>query len=293
MEVIALVGPAGTGKSHRATIIAHEYDVAGIIDDGLLIRGSRILAGSSAKREATRLAAVRRAIFADPNHRQVVRDALSELPAPARLLVLGTSEGMVHRICDALDLPRPERYLNIEDIASPEEIRQARQIRRRQGKHVIPAPTVEVKRSFSGQLIDPLRFLHRSRRRAGEPLVIEKSTVRPTFSSLGRFLIEKNVIRAIVEYAARQVPGIHSVVRIRLASYDKGLRVQMDVGVHYGRPLPPMLRQVQKEVTMNLEHMTALNILGVDVTARRLVDGTTAGVDAIDVAPPVGGSTHP
>lgn len=270
MEVIALVGPAGTGKSHRATIIAHEYDVSGIIDDGLLIRGSRILAGVSAKREATRVAAVRRAIFADPEHRRMVREALHEL-RPARLLILGTSKEMVHRICDALDVPRPDRWLHIEDIASPEEIRQARRTRRRQGKHVIPAPTVEVKRSFSGQLIDPIRLLYRSRRRAGEPLVIEKSTVQPTFSSFGRFLIEENVIRAIAEYAAKTVPGIEGIIRTRLNSQDEGVRVQMDVSVTYGLPIVPMLRRVQARVAEDLEHMTALNILSVDVTAKRMV----------------------
>ncbi|HLS88988.1 MAG TPA: hypothetical protein VK008_05120 [Sphingobacteriaceae bacterium] len=272
MEVIALVGPAGTGKSHRATIIAHEYDVSGIIDDGLLIRGSRILAGISAKREATRVAAVRRAIFADPEHRRMVREALDQLQ-PTRLLILGTSKEMVHRICDALDLPRPARYLNIEDIASPEEIRQARRIRRRQGKHVIPAPTVEVKRSFSGQLIDPIRFLYRSRRRAGEPLVIEKSTVQPTFSSFGRFFIEENVIRSIAEYAAKTIPGIEGVVRTRVTNLDEGVRVQMDVSIVYGTPIVPMLQRAQAKVAADLEHMTALNILSVDITAKRLVVG--------------------
>lgn len=271
MEVIALVGRAGTGKSHRATIIAHENDVTAIIDDGLLIKDGRIVAGSSAKREATMVAAVRRAIFSDLDHQEAMRSALAALPRPVRLLVLGTSKEMVHRICDALKLPRPDRYIKIEDIASPEEIRQARRTRRRFGKHVIPAPTVEVKRSFSGQLIDPLRFLYRPRRRASQPLVIEKTTVRPTFSSLGRFLIEENVLRSIVEYAAQQVPGIHSVLRTRLSSKSEGVRVQIEVSLLFGLPLPPVLRQVQQQVAANLEHMTALNILGVDVTARRVV----------------------
>jgi len=63
IEVIALVGPSGTGKSHHAMWVAQEYGCRAIIDDGLLISGSRIVAGKSAKREETKTAAVRRAVF--------------------------------------------------------------------------------------------------------------------------------------------------------------------------------------------------------------------------------------
>ena len=40
MEVIAFVGPSGSGKSHRAIGIAHQYNCDAIIDDGLLIQGT-------------------------------------------------------------------------------------------------------------------------------------------------------------------------------------------------------------------------------------------------------------
>ena len=50
MEVIALVGPSGTGKSHRALLVAHNNQADAIIDDGLLIKDGTIIAGKSAKR---------------------------------------------------------------------------------------------------------------------------------------------------------------------------------------------------------------------------------------------------
>lgn len=62
MEVIAFVGPSGSGKSHRAIGVAHQYNCQGIIDDGLLIEGAKILAGTSAKSEQNRVQAVKRAI---------------------------------------------------------------------------------------------------------------------------------------------------------------------------------------------------------------------------------------
>ena len=65
VEVIAFVGPSGTGKSHRAIGVAFDNKCDAIIDDGLLIKGTRILAGTSAKNEENRIQAVKRAIFTD------------------------------------------------------------------------------------------------------------------------------------------------------------------------------------------------------------------------------------
>ena len=42
MDVIALVGPSGTGKSHRALLVAHKHQADAIIDDGILIKDGKI-----------------------------------------------------------------------------------------------------------------------------------------------------------------------------------------------------------------------------------------------------------
>ncbi len=49
MQVFALVGSSGTGKSYKAFVVASERGIEYIIDDGLLIGGTRIYAGKSAK----------------------------------------------------------------------------------------------------------------------------------------------------------------------------------------------------------------------------------------------------
>ena len=87
MEVIALVGPSGTGKSHRALIVAHEHNIDGIIDDGLLIKDSKIIAGRSAKKEPSKIRAVKTAIFMDPDHAAEVRQGIETIK-PERLLIL-------------------------------------------------------------------------------------------------------------------------------------------------------------------------------------------------------------
>lgn len=269
MIVIALVGPAGTGKSHRASLVAQSYGLDSIIDDGLFIQDGHIVAGVSAKKEETAMAAVRRAVFSDHEHADSVRAALSR-QRPTGVLVLGTSIGMVERITDSLDLPRPEKVLSIGDVASSEEIRRARQKRRVEGRHVIPAPTVEVQQSFSGYLVDPLRLLFRG---GDKGPVIEKSVVRPTFSALGRFVIADTAIAAIVEQACLRVPGVIDARRVRVEMSPNGVHLLADLTLRLGSILPEVLPRAQEEAKAMVEHMTALNVLSLDVVARRLAMG--------------------
>ena len=76
-RVFALVGKSGTGKSFKARQVAQRFGVDLIIDDGLLIRGQKILAGRSAKREKGILSAIKTAVFANPDQIAEVRKALA------------------------------------------------------------------------------------------------------------------------------------------------------------------------------------------------------------------------
>jgi uncharacterized alkaline shock family protein YloU len=269
VDVVALVGPAGSGKSHRAGIVAHQHECEAIIDDGLLIRDGKIVAGTSAKREDNKMAAVRRAIFHDKAHQEEVRSALWTHKSK-RILILGTSDDMIERICDALDLPRPETTIRIEDIASPAQIRLARRKRRQEGKHVIPAPTFEVKKTFSGYMVDPLRYILK-REQDVDAVAVEKSVVRPTFSSLGKFFIADTVVAAIATRAAELVEGVGRVGKVVVESRREGVQVEMEIVLRYGHKAWDVLRETQQSVARQIEHMTALNVLAVNLDARRLM----------------------
>ena len=113
MKVYALVGKSGTGKSHHSMWVAKEHHINYIIDDGLLISDNRIIAGKSAKREPTKVASVRCAVFSDPAHAARVKAALAEHHVDA-LLIIGTSDKMVSRIAEALDVARLRRLFGLK-----------------------------------------------------------------------------------------------------------------------------------------------------------------------------------
>lgn len=269
MDVYALVGASGTGKSHRAQVVAREHDIDLVIDDGLLIQGSKVIAGMSAKREATKIGAVRRALFMDPEHAENVASRIRD-ESPKKLLILGTSEGMVKKIAQVLDLPAPERIIMINEIASNFEINQARRIRLQRGTHVIPAPTFEVKKGFSGYLLNPLQIFIKKKSGIDGTEVVEKSVVRPTYSSLGRFFIADNVITAIASKACEGSEGIARVTKVTIDSKPEGIVVSLDVALRYGVHIQEVLMMAQRYVKEMIEYTTALNVLAVNVTARRI-----------------------
>ncbi len=269
--VYALVGPSGSGKSHRASLVALDKGVDTIIDDGLLIHHGRIVAGRSAKREATRVAAVKRAIFQDPEHQAEVMAGL-EVIQPSSILVLGTSDHMISRVLEALHLDQGTlQIIRIEEISSADERRIARYVRQTEGKHVIPAPTMEVRKSFSGYLVDPLRFIFRKK---GRQVEVEKSIVRPTYSGLGRFYISDTVLTAIVSRAVGEIPEIARASGVVVQSTADGVIIQVAVIPRKARHLFSTLARVQEAVRQQIEGMTSLNVLAVQVEARKiLLDG--------------------
>ena len=111
IQVFALIGRSGTGKSFRAALIAQKYNIELILDDGLLIHDQKIIAGRSAKSEKAYLSAIKTALFTDERQRRQTIDALKRYKFK-RILILGTSFGMVARIARRLELPSPwaERF---------------------------------------------------------------------------------------------------------------------------------------------------------------------------------------
>lgn len=270
MEIYALVGPSGTGKSHRAAVVANLFEAQAIIDDGLLIQGNCIIAGSSAKRQPTRIGAIKAALFMEENRAQEIREALHQL-APAKILILGTSAGMVERIASRLGLPPPQKIMNIEEFASEKEIRKAKFHRTHFSKHVIPAPTLEVKKSFPGILVDPLHIFLKKKETPGKKDWLEQSIIRPTFTSNGKLTIADSAISAIAGHAARSVEGVTGTGRIVVNVEHEGI-ITIDISptIKYGLPLHEVAGKLQRQIEQSVEKMTGLQVRKVNVLVKSI-----------------------
>ncbi len=268
IKVYAFVGPSGTGKSYRAQMVAAENDIHFIIDDGLLIKDNEVIAGNSAKKAATKIETVKKALFLQEGQSKEIQEALKKYKANS-ILLLGTSDGMVEKIAENLKLPKISKTIYITDVATEEEMETARRIRVTEGKHVIPVPTFEIKKDFSGYLLDPLQIF-KSRGNGQKPYISEKSIIRPTFSYMGNFTISDNVFKQLVEYLAIKQEEVTRVLKTRVRSSDIGAVIYMEVEVKYGCNVVETLKDFKQKAIREIENWTAMNVAEMDVVAKSI-----------------------
>ena len=270
MKVIAFTGPSGTGKSFRAIGVAHDHQCDGIIDDGLLIEGTKILAGTSAKTEQNKVQAVKRAIFMDKDHCAEVKKAL-EGSSITNLLVIGTSDKMAVTICKRLGLPKPSAYVHIQDIATTREMKKARDLRIKEGKHIVPVPTIELKPHLSGVLVDlPHRLFGRNKKHHD---TAEKSIVRPAFSYYGKISVIDYVVSDIVRIVVgknKNVDRITSIKVRRPADASRGMTIYLDLVLYFGSQIFDVVKQLQTKIKLKVEGMTSMPVRDINVSIRSL-----------------------
>ena len=265
-KVYAFVGPSGTGKSYRAQMVANENGISYIIDDGLLIKENNVIAGTSAKKAPTKIETVKRAIFVNEQEKQEMKKAIKKYK-PEAILILGTSDGMVEKIAENLGLQKPAKTIYINEVATETEMQTAKTIRKTEGKHVIPVPTFEIKKDFSGYILDPLQIF-KSKGKGNAPYISEKSIIRPTFSYLGNFVISDTVFRQIAEYLAKRTDAINKIIRIRVEKTPEGPTIYMEVIVTYGYNVLVALREFKEKVIKEIEKLTTMNVVDITIVAK-------------------------
>jgi uncharacterized alkaline shock family protein YloU/adenylate kinase family enzyme len=278
IKVCALVGESGTGKSFRAKLVSQKYGIDYIIDDGLLIKDNRILAGHSAKKEKTFMAAVKVALFDEKSHRdEVARKLQGE--KTKKILILGTSEKMVNKIAARLQLPVPSKIIHIEDIASQEEIERAIRTRRIEGKHVIPVPSIEIKRSYPNIFYNAIKIFKRRPIPAGigpTPKVHEKSVVRPEYSKRGKVEISEAALSQMVIHCVAEHNQDIRIKKIVVKDDDQGYRLVITIDVPYGTQLGGNIHALQQYIIENIERYTGILIEEVNIIIDKIIQSATS-----------------
>ena len=267
MKVIGFVGPSGTGKSYKSTWVSKDKKVEYIIDDGLLIKGNRIIAGKSAKAAPTKVGSVKCALFQEEEHRDEVIAAIKKEKINS-IMIIGTSDGMVEKIAERLALHGIDEKVYIWDVATEEEIEKAKQTRIVEGKHIIPVPTFEVKRSFSGFFLNPISLF---RRRGKENLEVEKTVVRPTFSYMGSFKISDNVFRQIAEHLIFETEQLAKSAKVEVHKMLDGMTLSIEIVTKSDVWTEEKIKSVSDKIVEETENITAFNIKDVSIEVRSKV----------------------
>ena len=292
MKIFTLTGPSGTGKSFRAMDIAKQNNIEAIIDDGLLIYKNVVVAGESAKKSQTKIGAIRDAVFEKEEKAAAIREAIAK-KKPESILILGTSDKMVDMIVKRVILNEnsekvesdvmaartkhwpAEKFaaehgitrIHIEDITTEDERQAARTERVDHGKHVIPAPSMQLKRSFAGYFRDPLRVIRGKDQGAAQ----ERTVVRPMYSYMGDYIITDKAISDIVKCVERETDGVVKVIYIGQSKGPENYEISLAISIKKGYPIMETAAKLQKDVHLTIEEMTAFNVSFVNVEVRGIV----------------------
>ena len=272
--VYALVGESGTGKSFRSKLLAEKYGIDSIIDDGLLIQNDKILAGHSAKREKTYMGAVRVALFDDKEHRDEIARALKKAHIK-KILILGTSEKMVLKIAMRLQLPQPQKIIRIEDIATREEIEKAIKSRQVEGKHVIPVPSIEIKRNYPQIFSNSIKVFFRknklfTKKDQNDGKLFEKSIVQPEFSKKGRIEISEAALTQMVMHCVPECDEAVRVKKMTIKTDSRGYRIIILIDVPFGTQLTGKIHKMQQYIIDKIESYTGILIEEVSIVIDKI-----------------------
>ncbi len=266
IQVYAFVGPAGTGKSHRATHVAKQNGIDFIIDDGLVISRGRILAGRSAKSEINRLRAIRRAIFEYPEHRDEVVRYLTKHP-PEKLMILATSEDMIGKITARLGLNAPVKTIHITDISTAEEIEAALRERREKKQHVVPVAKAQIQQNFAGKLVSQIRGFFRGRDKNENSNTI----VKPLFSFNGKVTIESDAILDLCRRLLELREHVRKIREIDLETYDDKIELSVELDLNLGNMSAlSIAKTLQRKLRMGLSYFTGMEIKQVNIRVNEI-----------------------
>ena len=273
-RVVAFIGKSGTGKSYRAQPVAKKVRADFIIDDGLLISGDKIVAGHSAKKEDTFLAAIRVCLFEDKKHREEVSKVLEEKKTK-RVLILGTSEKMIHKITEKLSLPPPYRIIRIEDVATKKDIEDAQRQRLIEGKHVIPLPSSEVKNNYPHIFYEKVRLFFKP---AKPPVIakktailFEKSVVRPKFfkreiQKVPSEELKENIKKYVFEFNPSIV-----IEEMKVDFETKGYNISLLLEYPYYANVAISVKQLKKDISEKIEMYDNTFVANINVIIDKMI----------------------
>lgn len=269
MQVYAFVGKTGTGKSYNAQKVAKKYGIRFIIDDAILIKDNKVIAGKSAKTEASKIASVKAAIFLDELRKKQMSDVIKKEKID-KILILGTSDKMVRTIADNLGLDEICHTIYIEEVATTEQIEEARRSRTEEGKHIVPVPTFEIKKQFSGYFLDSLKIFNLFNKTGEDIDVSEKTIIRPTYSYLGNFVISDTVINEIISYSVAKVPGVSKVMKVNTQKYIDGMKLDIDIEIRFGFNIPKLSSEIKNTVIYAIDKSTGINLFGININVKSI-----------------------
>ncbi|MGD9950893.1 MAG: hypothetical protein AB7U29_20880, partial [Desulfobulbus sp.] len=183
-----------------------------------------------------------------------------------KILILGTSEKMVTRLAEMLELPPITQIIKIEEIASQKDIENALKSRFEEGKHVIPVPAIEVKRDYAQILSDTIRIFFKGgndKDGVKKSRFFEKSVVQPQYHEKGvggSVTISEAALTQMILHCIDEQDAEILVRKIKVKLGRSGYGIDLFIDVPFGKTLSGELHELRNYILENIQRYTGIMI---------------------------------
>ena len=86
--------------------------------------------------------------------------------------------------------------------------------------------------------------------------------------NLGEYTISEKVIETIISHVGNSVKGIQHILRIKSKNTYDGIKITIELVVYYGIPIDEIMKELAEKVQVEIEKLTALNIIELSVITK-------------------------
>ena len=144
------------------------------------------------------------------------------------------------------------------------------------GQHVIPAPTFQLRKQFSGYFMKPMRILKEFGPKGQHwKDTAEKSVVRPSYSYMGKYNISEKVMSDIIDCISVDMGCLRQsdklLIKENREMRNEGIELDVSIDMDYGDDLPGKAQTFQARIADEIEGMTAFNVNKVNIEVKDIV----------------------
>ena len=144
------------------------------------------------------------------------------------------------------------------------------------GKHVIPVPTIEVKKNYPQILSSSMRDFFSQKKWFHKKLknpngkMIEKSIVQPEFSKKGRIEISEAALTQMTMHCVNECDPDVKIKKITIKTDSRGYRLIVLIDVPFGTQLTGKIHRLQQYIIDKIESYTGILIEEVSIVIDKI-----------------------
>ena len=79
------------------------------------------------------------------------------------------------------------------------------------------------------------------------------------------------MLKEIIQYEGIKTEGLARLSKIDVDEYEDGIKIKLNVDIKFGNNIPKVTKELQTIIARELDYMTGINILAIDIFVKGIV----------------------